>query len=107
VKQDQELINLCNQEAYQDQESILKAQGGVGVEKLRLRTPLLPRDERSLLFLTPLLLRQIQLRLQFDSENFSNIILQLHSDSKIFKVWEINSDVKITFHPSVIFFSIL
>jgi len=65
----------------------------------------LVRDGRSLLFLTPtsLLLRQIQLRLQSDSENFSNIILQLHSDSEIFKVWETNSDVKITFHPRVIF----
>jgi len=39
------------------------------------------KDDRSLLFLTPtpLLLRQIQLRLQSDSENFSNIILQLRN----------------------------
>jgi len=61
------------------------------------------RDGRSLLFLipTPLLLRQIQLRLQSDSESFSNIILRIHPDSEIFKVWETNSDVKITFHPSV------
>jgi len=26
-----------------------------------------------------------------------------YSDSEIFKVWETNSDVKITFHPSVIY----
>jgi len=39
------------------------------------------RDGRSLLFLTPtlLLLRRIQLRLQSDSENFSNIILRLRN----------------------------
>jgi len=58
------------------------------------------RDGRSLLFLTPtsLLLLQIQLRLQSSSEKFSNIILRLHFYSEIFKVWETNSDVKITFH---------
>jgi len=62
---------------------------------------LVTRDGRSLLFLTltPLLLRKIQLRLQ----SAPKIFLILYSDSLIFKVWETNSDVKITFHPSVIF----
>jgi len=68
------------------------ASGGWG-----LRNRVLIRDGRSLLFLTPtlLLLQQIQLRLQSYFEKFSNIILRLHSDSEIFKVWETNSDVKI------------
>jgi len=59
------------------------------------------RDGQNLLFLTPtpLLLREIQLQLQSDSKNF----LISYSDDEIFKVCETNSDVKITFHPSIIF----
>jgi len=60
------------------------------------------RDERSLLFVTPtpFLPRQSQLRLQSAYESFSNIILRHRTFQSLGYQC---SDVKITFHTSVIF----
>jgi len=59
------------------------------------------REGRSLLFLTPTPLYSE--KFNSDSNSTPKNFLISYSDSELFKVWETNSDVEITFHASVIF----